>query len=333
VSDRSNITDLPLASHLSAEPISMTSVRCFIEAFELDSPTFVDENSRSDGDDFAIVPWSMAMVAAMPAYWKPGDEPLPKDLPTPYSWDCVDLPGNEMMTTRVELEFERPLRVGDWLQSEYRVSKITPKQTRVGVGNFIDFEVRLIDTLGALVATERSSIYRYTPFDLTPHTKIEKKIASAGDDSYQGSSIGEHTFSLTLQRLIMCSAACRDFAPSHTDNEAARNAGAPAAYADMHFSFAMVEKLLLRWGRPGLRIHAIGPLNIQDFILSGMDATTSGAVLDVMDCADSSRSDVTISIAISQPDGRVPLTGQARVCVPRDALYEFTRAKGNEHDR
>jgi hypothetical protein len=116
----------------------------------------------------------------------------------------------------------------------------------------------------------------------------------------------------------MCSAASRDFATSHIIDEAAQAGGAPRAYADMNFAFAMVEKLLLRWAGPALRVHALGPLDIRDFVLAGLDVTTSGSVLAVTPCQQSGRLDVTVSITISQPDSRNPVTGQARACVPAD---------------
>ena len=69
-----------------------------------------------------------------------------------------------MMSTRIELVFERPLRPGDLLHSEYRVTAVTPKRTKIGTGHFVDFEVSLLDEDGELVAVERSSVYRYDPY-------------------------------------------------------------------------------------------------------------------------------------------------------------------------
>jgi N-terminal half of MaoC dehydratase len=321
----------PAASHMAAEPIADVSVRRFVEAFELDSQIFTDDDdARAVGHDRRIAPWSMAMIAAMPAYWTPGDPPLADGFSPPYAWDCVDLPGTEMMSTRVELAFCRPLRTGDLLRSDYRVVKVTPKRTRVGTGNFIDFEVQLIDQPGDLVAIERSTVFRYTPAEAPgpqqatgSRAKTRAKAGSAVPAKVgslvPGASIGQHTFHLSLQRLIMCSAASRDFATSHIIDDAAQAGGAPRAYADMNFAFAMVEKLLLRWAGPTLRVHALGPLDIRDFVLAGQDVTTSGSVLSVTPCQEESgRLDITVSITISQPGSRNPVTGQARACVPAD---------------
>ena len=133
-----------------------------------------------------------------------------------------------------------------------------------------------------------------------------------------GQSIGSHTFPLSLQRLIMCSAASLDFAPSHIVADAARQGGAPGAYADITFVFAMVEKLLVQWGGPTIRVRALGPLEIRDFVLAGADVITSGSVVEVraVDDGQSAWTEVTVSVAIRQPDGRMPVSGLARVQVP-----------------
>ena len=131
-----------------------------------------------------------------------------------------------------------------------------------------------------------------------------------------GQSVGSHIFPLSLQRLIMCSAASLDFAPAHIADGAARQGGAPGAYADITFVFAMVEKLLVQWAGPDVRVRALGPLEIRDFVLAGADVITSGSVTEVRPAGDPAWTEITVSVTISQPGGRVPVTGLARVEVP-----------------
>jgi len=309
-------TSAPLASHLAAEAVGPISIRRFVEAFELDSGAY---SCVEAGHEPGLAPWSMAMAAATPAYWSPGDPPLPEGFVPPFAWDCIDLPGTEMMSTRAGLSFSRPLRPGDLLRSDYMVTKVVAKQTSIGPGNFIDFAVRLSDQSGETVATERSTVFRYTPaVNRTPRRqRPPDAVPSVRPD--EDRMIGQHTFNLSLQRLIMCSSACRDFAASHLIDEAARSGGAPRAYADMHFALAMVEKLLVRWAGPGLLIHELGPLDINGFVLAGMDVTTSGVAQQPAPCHDPGRSDVTILVTLSQPDGRVPITGRARACLPANS--------------
>jgi 3-methylfumaryl-CoA hydratase len=169
VQDARFATGEPLAVHVGAERIDSSAVRRFAEAHELDAVVYEDDAAaRAEGFPGRIAPWSMAMVAAMPAYWQPGDPPLEDGALPPFAWDCVDLPGRAMMSTRIELVFERPLRPGDLLHSEYRVTAVTPKRTKIGTGHFVDFEVSLLDEDGELVAVERSSVYRYDPNPVQP---------------------------------------------------------------------------------------------------------------------------------------------------------------------
>jgi acyl dehydratase len=150
-----------------------------------------------------------------------------------------------------------------------------------------------------------------------------------------GQSFAAPPFWLGMQRLIMCSAASRDFAPAHIISAAARRDGAPDAYADITFVFAMVERLLVGWAGPGVRIRAIGPIEFIGFVLAGHDVIATGEVLeaapgvvDGLPCTD-----VTVRVRIAQSDGRVPVTGRARVAVPHQPLGRRTALADIEEDR
>ncbi|MBM3347452.1 MAG: MaoC family dehydratase [Betaproteobacteria bacterium] len=157
-----------VATTVGAEPVSEMAIRRYVEAHELNCPVFSDvEAGRAAGHGGIIAPWSMLLTMAMPAYWKPGDPPLKPGFIPPFVWDCVPLPGSEMVTYSVEVEYFVPLRVDDVVHSEYRVKSITPKRTRVGVGHFIEFQINFTDQNGRLIAKETTNIFRYTPDDET----------------------------------------------------------------------------------------------------------------------------------------------------------------------
>lgn len=67
------------------------------------------------------------------------------------------------MTNRVEVEHFAPLHLGDVVHSEYKITAVTPKRTRVGDGEFIDFEVTFTNQHGTLLAIERTAVFRYQP--------------------------------------------------------------------------------------------------------------------------------------------------------------------------
>jgi acyl dehydratase len=123
---------------------------------------------------------------------------------------------------------------------------------------------------------------------------------------------------LSLQRLIMVSGANRDFAMTHIDNEAAREGGAPSAYADIMFVFSMIDRLLLEWSGPTGVLRRIGPVKLHDFVLSGHELTLAGTVVDVAEARlPDGRVGVDIDVDVRLHQGeRRPVSGSARVWIP-----------------
>jgi len=154
-----------VARTVGAEEISTAAIRRYVEAHEMTSPLHSDEAAaRAEGYESLIAPWSMLLTAAMPAYWEPGGEPLRPGFLPPYMWTRLGLPGSEMVTASVDIEFLEPLRVGDRITTTYTIVRTTPKATRVGDGRYVDFALEFHRQDGRLVAVERTSIYCYTPF-------------------------------------------------------------------------------------------------------------------------------------------------------------------------
>ncbi|BCB83861.1 hotdog family protein [Phytohabitans suffuscus] len=133
-----------------------------------------------------------------------------------------------------------------------------------------------------------------------------------------GDTVGPLSMHLSLQRLIMVSGANRDFAPTHIDNEAAREGGAPAAYADIMFVFTMIDRLLLEWAGPPAVLRQIGPVKLHDFVLSGEDLEVTGTVVAVTPAsAPDGRpgTDIEVEIAFTQGERR-PVSGRGRIWTP-----------------
>jgi acyl dehydratase len=94
-----------------------------------------------------------------------------------------------------------------------------------------------------------------------------------------GEALGEVSLSFSLQRLAMVAGANRDFAPVHVSDAAARAGGAPGAYADVMFVFAMFERLVVEWGGPTTLVRRLGPIAIADFVVAGEEVTIAGEVV------------------------------------------------------
>ncbi|MFC0531188.1 FAS1-like dehydratase domain-containing protein [Phytohabitans kaempferiae] len=318
-----------VAKTVGAEEISYSAVRRYVEAHEMEWPLYSDADAaRAHGHDTVIAPWSMLLTAAMPAYWAPGEEPLKPGTLPPFMWTKLDLPGSEMVTTSVDLEFLEPLRIGDRIETTYRIVRETPKTTRVGEGVYVDFELEFRRQDGTVVAVERTSIYSYTPSAPSPSASSPPPVPAtssappgpvgSASSPHAGDLVGPLSMHLSLQRLVMVSGANRDFAPTHIDNEAAREGGAPAAYADIMFIFTMIDRLLLEWAGPSAVLRRIGPVKLHDFVLSGEDLAVTGTVRDVAEATASdgrAGTEVEVEIAFTQ-GARRPVTGRGRVWTP-----------------
>lgn len=157
--------EVVVARTVGAEEISGSAIRRYVEAHEMSWPNYHDEEHASEhGFGTIIAPWSMLLTAAMPAYWEPGQAPLEPGFLPPFLWTKLGLPGTEMVTATVDLEFLEPLRIGDRIETTYKIVRTTPKASRVGEGIFVDFELEFRRQDGTVVAIERTSIYSYTPF-------------------------------------------------------------------------------------------------------------------------------------------------------------------------
>ncbi|OZD62536.1 hypothetical protein CH263_17320 [Rhodococcus sp. 06-1059B-a] len=148
----------PVAVTVGAEPVTREAIRRFVEAHEMADPRFVDPVDP-------IAPWAMLSSFSMPAYWTPGDPSLSDGALPPLPWDACGVPAAESVTNRMEFEYFHPLRPGDVITTEYRVTGVTPKRTSVGDGSFVDFELTFLRQDGTVIARERCSVYRYFPFE------------------------------------------------------------------------------------------------------------------------------------------------------------------------
>lgn len=148
----------PVAVTVGAEAVSISAIRRFVEAHEMTDPRYLDPVNP-------IAPWAMLSSFSMPAYWTPGDATLPDDVLPPLPWDACGIPAAQSMTNRMEFDYFEPLRPGDVVTTEYRVTGVTPKRTSVGDGSFVDFELTFLRQDGVVVAIERCSVYRYFPFE------------------------------------------------------------------------------------------------------------------------------------------------------------------------
>lgn len=153
-----------IAEQVGADPVNAPMVRQYLESLEWDSPVWNDEAAARDaGHPGPVAPFAMYMTFGMPAYWAPGDPPLPDHSVAPFPFGRVPAPGSTMLATSTDVEFHEPMRVGDRLHTTWRLTAVTRKRLQLGDGAFLDFEATHRNQDGRIVAVERTSVFRYDP--------------------------------------------------------------------------------------------------------------------------------------------------------------------------
>jgi acyl dehydratase len=97
------------------------------------------------------------------------------------------------------------------------------------------------------------------------------------DQVREGEEIPTFPLALTLQRLVMESAANRDFAPIHHDREIARAGGAPEPYANTMLVQAMFEATLRQWMGLDGRLRKLA-FSMRSFATAGSTLTGHGRI-------------------------------------------------------
>jgi hypothetical protein len=154
----------------AADPIEISAVRRYLEPLEFDCPLHHDADvARSHGYSNVVAPYSGLVTWAAAALWQPGDAPVwvdsDKSFQPPVRGMVFPPPApvtDSVFQTDVDHEFVRPIVVGDHLGVVGRkVLACTPKQTSVGRGAFVTWQVRVLDRLGDSVALIRRTSFFY----------------------------------------------------------------------------------------------------------------------------------------------------------------------------
>lgn len=128
--------------------------------------TVQDANSSYWDADFAEQTWggllappALLMGWLVPPPWEPGGRP-----PTSAIALRVPLPGTTIVNAANEAEYPLPIIEGDRLTIVEKVLSVSPeKETRLGVGHFVETLDTFTRDDGAVVATNRNTLFRFTP--------------------------------------------------------------------------------------------------------------------------------------------------------------------------
>jgi 3-methylfumaryl-CoA hydratase len=219
----------------------VSDIRRKLEVIGFHSSLHDDEAfARAHGYETIVSPVSMVRVWAMPAYWLPGQQaPGAEPFHTPVPGQLVPGPGEALIAVGVRMEYRAPLYPGDRVSSVAVLTRVTPKETRVGPGAFFDVETTYANQRGETVTLETVTFLRYT---LRPGVSHDEATPPAVVPA--GEELPPFRVSLTLQRLVMEAGASRDFSPIHHSPEAALASGAAGVFANTTFVETVIEALL-----------------------------------------------------------------------------------------
>lgn len=139
--------------------VSAARIQMFAATVQDVNPAYWDADFATQTWGGLLAPPALLMGWLTPLPWQPGGAP-----PVAAIALRVPLPGSTIVNAANEAEFPLPILDGDRLTIVEEVLSVSPeKQTRLGVGHFVE----TLDTFnrqdGAVVATNRNTLFRFTP--------------------------------------------------------------------------------------------------------------------------------------------------------------------------
>jgi uncharacterized protein len=123
------------------------------------NPSFWDTDFAKQVWGGLVAPPALLIGLLMPPPWTPDGE-----RPTASIAIRVPLPGTAIINASNDAEYLTPILEGDSLSVVEEVVSISPeKQTRLGVGHFIETLETYCRDDGTPVATSRNTLFRFTP--------------------------------------------------------------------------------------------------------------------------------------------------------------------------
>ncbi len=144
---------------VAATAVSGARIQMFAATVHDPNPGYWDAEFATQAWGGLIAPPAMLMGWLIPPPWGPTGRP-----PTPSIAIRIPLPGTSFVNASNEAEFLEPIREGDRLTVVEEVVSISPeKTTRLGTGHFVQTLEIYYREDGNPVATNRNTLFRFTP--------------------------------------------------------------------------------------------------------------------------------------------------------------------------
>ncbi len=252
---------------LAPDPVNLPMIRHWVDAFDDRNPVYLDEDAAiRAGFDGIVAPAAMLQAWTMPrprieGIRERGGSPTAVDPDTAIAvLAAAGFRGT--LATNSELEFDRPLHLGDELMSASTLAEISElKGTGLGVGYFVTWINTFTTRAGEEVGRQRFRVYKFDPTrsaaDLPPRPKAAAAEVAAEREKISGEVLPEFTLDVTATVIVAGAIATRDFMPVHHDRDYAQSQGAPDVFMNILTTNGYVARYVTDWAGPTARVQRI----------------------------------------------------------------------------
>lgn len=139
--------------------VSAARIQMFAATVRDGNPSYWDPDFAMRTWGGLLAPPGLLMGWLTPPPWQPTGQP-----PVAAIAIRVPLPGTTFINAANEAEFPLPIVEGDRLTVVEQVVSVSPeKRTRLGAGHFVETLDTFTRQDGAVVATNRNTLFRFTP--------------------------------------------------------------------------------------------------------------------------------------------------------------------------
>lgn len=140
-------------------PVSGARIQLFAAMVRDGNRSYWDAEFARERWGGLLAPPALLMGWLIPPPWEPTGRP-----PAASVVLRVPLPGTTFINSANDVEFLRPIVEGDVLTAVEELVSVSPeKRTRLGVGHFVETLETYTRQDGAVVATCRNTLFRFTP--------------------------------------------------------------------------------------------------------------------------------------------------------------------------
>ncbi|HEX2283426.1 MAG TPA: MaoC family dehydratase N-terminal domain-containing protein [Mycobacterium sp.] len=144
---------------IAGTAVSAARIQHFAAMVRDANPSYWDVEFASRVWGGLVAPPALLTGLLMPPPWVPTGEPPAASIAI-----RIPLPGTAIINASNDVEYAAPILEGDRLSIVEEVASVSPeKQSRLGIGHFIETLETYSRDDGAVVATCRNTLFRFTP--------------------------------------------------------------------------------------------------------------------------------------------------------------------------